>query len=190
MLEGIITSKATRELLGILYSNPDTRFYIRQLERLTGLPVNAVRRELSKLEKFGFLNSEEEGRVKYFKVNKKNPVYEDLRNIVLKTQVIGDSLRKLLVKISEIKVAFIYGSVAKSEETAISDIDLMIIGKIDSVILHKEINKIEDKIKRTINYTLINEKEFKNRKTDFIKRIAKEEKIFLIGDEDELERLG
>lgn len=172
----------------MLLTNPDERFYTRQLERLTGLPVNAVGRELTKLEKAGFLFSKEEGRVKYFWVNKENPIYEDLKNIILKTQALGDHLRNLVAKVSDIKVAFIYGSVAKGEEKATSDIDLMVIGNIDSTKLHSEIKKIEGEIKRTVNYSLMREKEFKSRKTDFIKRILREKKIFLVGNADELRK--
>ena len=188
MLESIIRSKATRKVMGLLFSNPDKKFYIRQLERLSGEPVNAVQRELKSLEKSGILLSKEEGRVKYFWVNKKNPIYVELKRIILKTQSMGDSLRKLFKDISGIKIAFIYGSVAKDEENITSDIDLMIIGGMDSVKLHSEINRIEDRIKRTINYTFMSEKEFKSKKTDFIKRTLKGKKIFLIGDRNELQK--
>jgi len=190
MLNSLITSKTARKILSLLFSNPNEKFYIRQLERLTNEPVSAVRRELKKLEKSGLLLSKEEAKVKYFWVNKESPIYEELKNIILKTQAIGSTLRNLVKKIPDIKIAFIYGSVAKGEENMASDIDLMIIGDIDSVKIHSEISKIEDKIKRTINYNLINKKEFKTKKTNFIKRVLKEKKTFLIGDENELRKLA
>lgn len=189
MLESIITSAATRKILGLLFSNPRDRFYIRQLERLTGLQVNAVRRELKKLESAGFLFSKEEGNVKYFWLNTDNPIYEELKGIMFKTQVMGDTLKNLILKVPGIAVAFIYGSVAKGEERAASDIDLMVIGSIDSVELHSRISKIEEKIKRTINYHLMREKEFKSGKTPFLKRILDEKKIFLAGNEKDLRKL-
>lgn len=188
MLKSLIRSKTTRKILGLLFSNPNDKFYIRQLERLTDEPVSAVRRELKKLETSGLLLSKEEAKVKYFWVNKENPIYEDLKRIILKTQAIGDTLRNLIKKIPGIKIAFIYGSVAKSEENITSDIDLMIISDIDSIKIHSKISKIEDKIKRTINYNLIGEKELKTKKTDFLKRVLKEKKIFLIGTENELQK--
>lgn len=190
MLEGIITSKATRKILGILFSNPKEKFYIRQLERLTGLQVNAVRRELKKLASSGFLFSKDEGHVKYFWVNTENPIYEEIKSIMFKTQIIGDYLRDLFRKISRITAAFIYGSVAKGEENALSDIDVMIIGSGDGVKLHAAISRIEGKINRTINYTFISEEEYKTKKTDFLKRVLKEKKIFLVGDNDVLRRLA
>ena len=190
MLEGIITSKATRKILGLLFSNPKDRYYIRQLERLTGLQVNAVRRELKKLESSGFLLSKEEGNLKYFWVNTKNPIYEEIKSIMFKTQIVGDHLRNLFQKISGIRIVFIYGSVASGEENTSSDIDLMVIGDIGGVQLHSQISKIEDEIKRTINYTLISVDEYRSKRTDFIKRVVKGKNIFLIGDNDELRKLA
>lgn len=190
MLESIIRSKTTRKILVLLFTSPNDKFYIRQLERLIGEPVSAVRRELNKMERAGLLLSKEEARVKYFWANKKSSIYEEIKKLVLKTQALGDILRKFVKNIPGIKIAFIYGSVAKGEETTTSDIDLMIIGSIDSVRLHSKINEIEDKIKRTINYSLMSEKEVKSKKADFLKRILKEKKIFLIGTEDELQKLA
>lgn len=186
MLESIITSRATRRILGLLFSNPKDRFYIRQLERLTGLQVNAVRRELQKLESSGFLFSKEEGNVKYFWVNTKNPIYEEIKSIMYKTQIMGDHLKGLFRKIPAIKVAFIYGSVAKGEENALSDIDVLVIGTIGAKELHSKISKIEDETNRTINYTLMSEAEYKTKKTDFLKRVLMGKKIFLIGEENDI----
>ena len=159
---------------------------MRQLERLTGLQINAVRRGLKKLESSGFLLSKEEGNVKYFWINTKNPIYKEMKSIMFKTQIIGDHLKDLFQKTPDIIAAFIYGSVAKGEENTLSDIDLMVIGVIDAQKLHSKISKIEDKVKRTINYTLISEGEYKAKKTDFIKRVLKGKKIFLIGSENDL----
>lgn len=189
MIESIITSKATREILGLLFSHPNEKFYMRQVERLTGLQINAVRRELKKLESAGFVLSETTGNQMYFWLNRQNPIYGELKNIMFKTQIIGVNLRDLVKKITDITVAFIYGSVAKGEENSSSDIDLMVVGSIDSLKLHAEINKIEDKINRTVNYNLVREDELKTKTTDFFKRVLHEKKIFLIGNENVLREL-
>ena len=190
MLANLITSNATRQLLGILYLNHSDRFYIRELERLTKLPVNAVRRELIKLESSGFLKSKEEGKVKYYWANKDNPIFEELRSIILKTQVVGETLQKALNKVPGIKFAFVYGSLAQNKDTADSDIDLMIFGKVDSVKLHKEISKIEEIVKRSINYSIEEIKDNKIKKSAFIKRIIDDKKLFIIGSEDEFKRVA
>jgi len=190
MLSSLIRSKTARKILTIFITHPEDEFYIRQLERLSKEPVSAVSRELQRLERSGFLMSKQEANLKYYRVNKKYPIFEEIKKIILKTQGMGDTIRELIEGSPGIKLAFIYGSVAKGEERATSDIDLMIIGDMDSVKLHSKINEIEDVINRVINYSLINEKDFKKKKTGFIKRILKEKKIFLIGGEDELRRIS
>jgi len=190
MLKGLIRSKVTRKVLAVLFTNPSQRFYMRQLERIIGEPINAVRRELRILENSQLLLSKEEGNVKYYWVNKRNPIFEDLKRIILKTQALGSNLRDLFKNVSEINVVFIYGSVAKNEENIASDLDVIIIGNIDGVKLHSEISQIEDKIKRTINYNHISLKEFRMKKTAFLKRVIKEKKIFLVGNKDDLQKLS
>lgn len=190
MLESLIRSKTARKVLTLFITHSGDKFYTRQLERLIKEPVSAVRRELKKLENSGFLLSKEEANVKYYWVNKEYPIFEEIKKIILKTSGLGSSLRGLIGKAPGIKVAFIYGSVAKGEEKAASDLDLMIVGNIDSVKLHSIIAAIENKIDRAINYNLINEKDFRNKRTEFIKRILREEKIFIIGTEDELRILS
>ena len=189
MLESLVRSKTTRKILGLLFSNPEGRFYMRQLERMTGEPVSAVRRDLKRLESAGILLSREEAKVKYFWVNKENPIYEEVKRIVFKTIAVGDTIKGFIKNIRGLKVAFIYGSIARGEENAKSDLDLMIIGKIDSVRLHSKIGEIEDKVNRTINYIFIKDEDLKAKRTAFLNRVLKEKKIFLIGDERDLQGL-
>jgi len=190
MLESLIRSKTARKVLTIFITNPDEKFYTRQLERLIKEPVSAVRRELQKLEKSGLLSSKKDANIKYYRVNKDYPIFDEIKKIILKTEGLGDKLRELIEKVPGVKLAFIYGSVAKGEEKAASDIDLMIIGDMDSVKLHSKISEIENTIKRPINYNLMNEEDFKNKKTEFVKRVLKEKKIFLIGKENEFRKLS
>jgi predicted nucleotidyltransferase len=187
MLETIITSKSLRTLLGVFFLNPDSKFYIRELERLTDLPVNAIRRELIKLEKGHFLNSSYEANLKYFRVNKSNVIFEQLRSILLKTQI-PQVVFGPLKRVKEIKYAFIYGSFANNEDNINSDIDLMLLGDIDSVILHEKISIIEQKIKRVINYTIEDLDKIKKTKSSFIRRVLEDKKIFIIGQENEFRR--
>lgn len=190
MLDAIITSRATRELLGIFFSKPNSKFYVRELERLTRLNVNSVRVELGKLLNAGFLESQNVANLKYFFMNKRNPIYDELKSIFYKTQIIGDTLRKLFSDLRSINIAFIYGSVAKGEETVNSDIDLMLLGEGDSIKIHSAISKIEMNIGREINYTLINPKKENIKNNNLLKRLIGEEKIFLVGDEHGLKELN
>jgi len=189
MLKELITSRPRRKLLVIFLTHPEEKFYLRQLQRLTGEPIMAIQRELPRLEKMGLVESEFSGRGKNYFVNRKCPVFEELKQIVLKTAAIGKQIKSLIKNMKNIRYAFIYGSVAKAEEDLKSDIDLMVVGDIDEVKLHKKIQGIESKIARTINYNLMSVEEFRRKlkeKNAFLQRILKEKKINLIGSQDEI----
>lgn len=187
MLKYFITSKTKRSLLKLFLTNPDKSFYVRELSRLTGEPLNAVRRELGYLEKGGLLKSHREGNLVYFAVVKKSPFYSELKKIIYSTIGLGDYLRGKFKDSESIELAFIYGSVARDKETEKSDIDLFVVGEIDEGELHKLISAIESEIRREINYTLMTKREFIERigrAEPFIKRIEREEKIMLKGNLD------
>jgi predicted nucleotidyltransferase len=189
MLEEIISSKSKRKLLTIFLTRPHGKFYLRELQRLTGEPVRAIQRELPKLEKIGLLRSEYDGQRKNYFVDKKCPIYEELKQIFLKTAAVGNQIKSLIGNGKDIKYAFIYGSTAKGADDLKSDIDLMVIGNIDEIKINNIIHKIESKINRTINYNLMDLKEFKKKikdKNPFLKRVLEERKIDLIGSADEI----
>ncbi|MDH5364250.1 MAG: nucleotidyltransferase domain-containing protein [Dehalococcoidia bacterium] len=187
MLEYFITSKTKRSLLKLFLTNPERQFYIREIAKLTGEPFNAVRRELGYLEKAGLLKSHREGNLKYFELVKEFPFYPELKKIIYSTIGLGDYLRDKFKDSESIELAFIYGSVARDEETEKSDIDLFVVGEIDEGELHKLISDIESEIRREINYTLMTKREFIEsigRAEPFIKRIERKEKIMLKGNLD------
>ncbi len=118
MLEYLITSKAKRRLLKLFITNPDRDFYTREIAKLTGEHLNAVRRELGHLEKAGLIRSRREGNLKYYSLVKEFPFYPELKKIIYATIGLGDYLTAKFSDSKQIEFAFIYGSVAKNEETA------------------------------------------------------------------------
>ena len=185
MLERFITSKTKRKLLKLFVLHPEKSFYIREIEKLTGEPVAAVRRELGYLEETGFLKSRKEGNLKYFEVNRDFSIYPELKKIIYSTIGFGDHLKDKLQSFDSIDLAFIYGSVARNDEKKQSDIDLFVVGDADYKNLHEAISNIEKETGREINYTLMTKQEFEDRlkkKDSFLTRIIKkEEKILLKG---------
>jgi predicted nucleotidyltransferase len=189
MLEYLITSRTKRNLLKLFLTNPDRTFYVREIARLTDEPLNAVRRELDYLEKAGLLKSSNRGNQKCYGVIKEFSFYSELKKIIYATIALGDYLNVKFSDSRDIELAFIYGSVARNEETEKSDIDLFIVGKIGEDDLHRSILEIENDIGRQVNYTLMDRNEFNNRREKgepFIKRILAEPKIVLKGDPDVL----
>jgi predicted nucleotidyltransferase len=187
MLEYFITSKTKRSLLKLFLTNPERRFYTREIAKITGEPLNAVRRELGYLGKAGLVKSHKEGNLKYFEVVKEFPFYLELKKIIYCTIALGDYLKDRLKDSKSVELAFIYGSVARNEEMEKSDIDLFIVGEIEEGELHGLVSDIEKEIGREINYTLMTSREFgerRDRGEPFLKRIMGEKKLVLKGNPD------
>ena len=185
----ITKSKLREELLTLYFFNPNKKYYLRELERILNFPVGNIRRELIKLESTGLFLSESKGNLVYYYLNQSYPLFEELKSIIFKTSGASKMLQNILVKFKDIDRAFIYGSFAKGEEREDSDIDLLIIGEVNEDKLIEEIDKLEKKLQREINYAIYEKEDFKKKKKEgnsFILDILKEKKIFLIGDENGL----
>jgi predicted nucleotidyltransferase len=162
---------------------------MRQIQKLTGENFNNIRRELANLKEAGLLKSIPRGNLKYFQLNRTHPLYEDLRNIIYKTEGAGNLIRKVLQPIKGIRAAFIYGSVSKDKEAKSSDIDLMIIGEVKVAEVYSQISKAEARLKREINVDVVSPEEWlsrKDKKDSYIFDILKNKRIFILGDENDL----
>ncbi|MBS3909197.1 MAG: nucleotidyltransferase domain-containing protein [Actinobacteria bacterium] len=193
MLSTLITSKTRVKLLTLFLTHPDARFYFKNLIERLGVPPSALQTELKKFELIGLLKSEREGNIKFYWVDKSFPLYPELKGIIFKTVGLADRLKEALDKIGHIDVAFIYGSVAKNLEDAKSDIDLMVIGDPDMDALSDVVTAAEHELIREVNYTVFDPKEWKERvakNNSFVMDVLKNNKIFLIGGEDELRRIA
>jgi predicted nucleotidyltransferase len=190
-LGGALFTKTQRQVLGLLFGNPERSFYAKEVVRLADVGSGTVLRELEKLFRAGLLTVEKIGNQKHYRPNRKSPVFEELHGIVIKTFGLADVLRKALGKFEEkITVAFIYGSIAKGTDQAGSDIDLMIIA--DALTypdIMGEMAKAEARLGRTVSPTLYRSAEFRNKfsaDSGFLKRVLEQPKIFLIGSNDDL----
>lgn len=191
MLSYIISSSARIKLLKIFMMNPTNRYYIRQISKTTNVPIQAVQRETLKLYEAGILSREKDGNRVYFIVNKDFFLFNELKNIIIKTVGVGDKLRESITDQTNITFSFIYGSYAKNEENTKSDIDIAVIGNIHSKDLIETISIIQNEIGREINPYVITINEFKERlrrKEHFIVSLLKTPKIFIKGSEDEFRR--
>jgi predicted nucleotidyltransferase len=185
----LFKSKTRKELFRLYFTNPDQAYYLRELERMLHIPVSMVRKELTRLEAEGIFLSQKKANSTYYLLNRSYPLYEELKSIVFKTIGIQGQLREVLSKMKGIELAFIYGSFAKREESAQSDIDLLVVGTPDDAGLTREIGKLEKKLKREINYTLFKKAEFKQKikeKNSFVADLLHNPRIFLIGDSHDL----
>jgi predicted nucleotidyltransferase len=191
MIERLITSKTRVKLLKLFFLNREREFYIREIAKITGENLNSVQRELKNFLSAGILWEKPRGNQRLYRVNKLSPVHEELRRLILKTAGIGDAVQKGLSRIGNIKYCLIYGSFAAGNEIGESDIDLLVIGKINEENLLKVIKGLEDELKREINYILWNEGVFIKKakeKHHLILEIIEKPLIMLIGDEDDFRR--
>ena len=194
MFEALFGSKLRAKIIGWLFTHPDERYFVRQLTALLGEDSTNVSRELTRLGRAGILMSRTEGRQKYYQADPANPVYDDLRAIAAKTIGIGDRFRTALQPFEKlIRAAFIFGSFAKGRGDAKSDIDVLIIGDIASAEIASALSPLQKYFGRELNWTIYPTGEFNSKLTEgnhFLNSLMAEEKLFLIGDEHELEGLG
>jgi len=193
VLNELFSSQARVAILNLFLANPENRFYMREIASLTHQAVRAVQRELPKLEAIGLLEHTVDGNRKYYQVNKDCPIFPELKSIFLKTVGLGDALRGYLDQAEgAIRVAFIYGSYARGEESTTSDIDLFVIGSITAKELSRSLAPVQSELRRQINPVVMGRQEFQDKvaaKNHFVISLLGEPKIFLMGNEDELDRL-
>lgn len=189
-------SKVQQRVLGLIFGQPESDFNTNEIIRLTHSGAGAVQRELEKLSADGLVIIKQVGNQKRYQANKSTPLYDEIRGIVLKTfglaDVLKNTLKSLFVK--QVIFAFVYGSIAKQQETSKSDIDLMLIGDdLTYADVFKLLQKAEKQLGRTINPTFYSPLDWKRKNKEhnnFINQIMKQPKIFLKGNDHELKEFG
>jgi len=185
----ITKSKIRESLLVLFFTNPQKKYYLRELERMLGYSAGSIRRELLKFSSDNLFKTEKAGNLLYYLLNINHPLFAELKSIVSKTAGVEYSLRSELAKINKIKSALIFGSFASKKENEKSDIDLLVIGNPDITKLNKKISLLENKLKREINPVTYSPEEYQLRKSEnsqFILDILKKPKIILTGKENDL----
>ena len=194
-LADVLFGKARGAILALLYGHPDQSFYYRQITRqLDGVSDGALQRELDTLSRLGLIDRSTVGRQVFYRVNRNHPVFPDLRALVAKTVGAIQVLRSALTLLANgISLAFIYGSMARQEERAESDIDLLIVGKVTPEDVIARLADVESSLGRAVNPTVYSMAEFKTKLgsgNHFLNSVVRGKKVFLIGDEDELGKVG
>ena len=181
----ITKSRARQKLLNYFFANPEANLYVREAASLLKEDAGNLCKELAGLEKIGVFTSKVRGRQKYFSLNRQYPLYKELESVVFKTIGVKGRLKELVDAVEGVRAALIYGSFAQGRQNALSDIDLLIIGKLDEDNLMEKIDNLEKLLHREINYNIYSEKEFKEklkRKDIFVMNILKRPKVFLKGN--------
>jgi len=189
-----LLGKTRRALLSILYGHADETFYLRQLVRVAGSGTGAVQRELKALAEAGIIKRIGKGRQVYYQANAQCSVYPELKSLIMKTAGMGDVLKMAMLPLAErIRTAFIYGSVARGSESRASDVDIFVVGDVTSAEVVETLSPIQQTLNREINPSVYPVEEFRAKQSaghHFIKSVLEEDKVFLIGDEHDLEKLA
>ena len=181
--------KVRQRVLAVLFGMPDRSFYTNEVIGLAQSGAGAVQRELADLAEAGLLTVRRQGNQKHFQANAASPVFAELRGLVLKTMGLADVLRAALAPLApQIAQAFVFGSIARQEDTAGSDVDLLVLS--DTLGYGEVFGALESAsqtLGRTINPALYTTADFRARlqgDNAFINRVMQQPKIWLIGQEE------
>lgn len=185
MLE--LRSKARRRLLAYYFTNPTARHHLRDLAQRLGIDPSNLSRDLRRLEREGLFRSEVSGRQKYFQLNTDYALFGEVRSIVAKTIGAVPLIAQSLNKIKGIEEAYLYGSFARNQQDAASDIDVLAIGTPRGEALAEAVLKLERQLGREINYTVLTRKEFQSRlarKDAFLKNVWHNKRVSLVAADE------
>src|SRR5438093_1507116 len=190
-LADALFAKVQQRVLGVLFGNPRRSYYANEVIGMARSGTGAVQRELARLEASGLVTVTRVGKQKHYQANAASPVFEELRALALKTFALADVLRAALAPVSKsIHAAFVYGSIAKGQDTVASDIDLMIVA--DSLTYADLFTVLEEasaRLGRKVAPTIYSSQAFAQRvkrHNAFVTRVLAQPKLWLIGDDRDL----
>lgn len=193
-LSALLFGQIRSRVLALLYSTPDRSFFVRQIARDTNSSVGTVQRELEALSEVGLIERSLIGRQVFYQANRSHPVFEEMRSLLAKTAGIFHQLRSALTPLAgKISFAFVFGSIVRGDESADSDVDLMVVGNITLDEILACLTPVERILGRSINPTVYSSKEFRARLSDgnhFLNSVMRGKKHVLIGEVSESGEVG
>ena len=160
------------EILELFFKNPDREFYFREIAASLNKEPVAIQNYVNSLVDQNILQDERKGNMRFFKLNKNHPLYDDIKSIISKTVGLEYKLKELVSVLPKLEYAFIFGSIAKGKEYGDSDIDLLLIGEVDQNFLVEKISKLQSELSREINYQVYT-------KAEVVKKLAEKNEFFL-----------
>lgn len=181
-----------QRVLGLLFGQPARQFQASELIRLANSGSGAVQRQIARLSAAGLVTVARSGNQKHYQARRESPIFNELHGLVVKTVAVVEPLGHALKRAApQIRAAFVYGSVAKGQDKAGSDIDLMVVSdRLNHADLYTALDGVERVLGRHVNPTVLTSAEFKTKraKTDsFVARIISQPRLFVIGTADELD---
>ncbi len=191
-LVDIVSSRVKAQILRLLFGLRHPELHLRELVRQSGLSLGTVQQELRRLTRVGVVTARKDGNRVYYRANSQHPVYGDLCSLVLKTDGLAGVLHHALQD-DQVFQAFVFGSIARGETRAESDVDLMVIGPVGLRRLTQLLSGVADRLGREINPHILTPEEFSERKhkrDHFVTSVLNSPKLFVKGTPDELDAMG
>jgi DNA-binding transcriptional ArsR family regulator len=192
-LDALISRTKQRVLVATLMQ-PERAWYLNELARHLGVTPSSIQRETALLVRAGILARRQDGNRVYYQADRACPILPDLSQVLLKTVVLVDPLKSALQSISDrINLAFIYGSIASSQERSDSDLDLMVIGAARLSEIAPLVRKVERQLGRSVNPTVYTTQEFSKKLrggSHFLNTVLNAESLFVYGTEADLASLA
>lgn len=188
----ILISKVRVKVFELFLGNPGQSYHVREIVRQVSEEINAVRRELARLEKTGFLVSEWRANRRYYSSKKDYKFFTEFLSMVNKSIGLGGNIIKNKAKLGKISYAMLSGSFVKGKPYTQNEVDLFVVGTIVLPELSAIIKDEEARRNREINFTPMTEEEFtfrKARRDPFVLGILSKPRVMLIGDEEEMVKL-
>ena len=188
-----LISPTRQGVLTTLFLRPEKEWYLSELAASLGTGPSSLQREVDALVRVGILKKRVDGRRSYVQANEDSPIFPELRGLVEKTSGIVPMLRDAVKRTKGLQIAFIYGSLARGEEGAESDVDVMLLGNVSTMELSPRLRAVETAVGRQVNPTVFSLDEFAKKVTEknhFLRTVLKNKKIMLVGTENELENIA
>lgn len=180
--------------LAALFLHPDEALHVREIARLTGASPGSLHRELRSLSDLGLLSRQAIGRQVFYRANRDCPVFNELAGLLRKTSGVADVVRDALAPVSEaIDVAFVYGSMASGGESERSDVDVMVLGRAPFADVVRALAPTQATLRREVNAVVMSAQDFarkRHQRDGFIASVLGEPKLWLIGNDHDLAKLG
>ena len=191
-LPSLLFPEYRRRVLGLLLLRPDEALHGREIARRTGLPAGTITRELTKLAEVGLLKRTKRGNQQVYSADTSGPIFTELASILRKTSGLADVLVQALAPAApKLRLAFVFGSVARGQETGGSDVDVMLIGDLGYREAVELLHPCQATLGREVNPKLFSASEFTDKAATepFLIDVLAKPKIFLIGNAHDLEEL-
>jgi DNA-binding transcriptional ArsR family regulator len=188
-MDQLFVSRVRIKLLKFFLTRSNEEIHLRGAVRELKEEINAIRRELIRLETINLIESESRGNRKYYRLNKNGPFIDELRGMVYKTFGLGGELLRNFNKLGEVHTLILTGNYVAIDKDSNYPVDLVVIGSPDQTLLSEIIKKQEEKEKVEINYTILSASDFvlrKKRKDNFLMDLLIAPKVMLYGNQEDL----